>query len=569
MTEAHPDADLSNLAPLSVSELSGALKRTVEDRFGLVRVRGEVSGYRGPHSSGHCYFSLKDEGARLDAVIWKGVFSRMKTRPEEGVEVVATGKLTTFPGKSSYQIVVERIELAGLGALMALLEKRRQAFAREGLFDQARKRPIPWLPGVIGVVTSPTGAVIRDILHRLSDRFPRHVLVWPVRVQGETSAEEVAAAIRGFHALEPGGAIPRPDVLIVARGGGSVEDLWGFNEEAVVRAVADATIPLISAVGHETDWTLIDHVADVRAPTPTAAAEMAVPVRGELLLRVEGLGLRALEALGRGAGQTRRALDVLTRRLPPPERLLEGPAQRLDRAAERVDYLSSARLAERERRLARAGAGLERHQPRDDFERRRVALAEVAGRLVAAAPDRRLAHTRADLARLGANLDKAAAARPRDARRDLTSLAARLTAAFDALARAARAQRRRALADLGPRLDRAVAGLGDSRAARFGRAAALLESLGYKNVLARGYAVARRLDPQGRPAAPLAAAAGLSAGERLAVEFHDGLAFAEVSRVAPGEAPPPPPQAAPAAPSARRAAPKKPGRDDPSQGDLF
>src|SRR5215472_15244195 len=271
-----------NIPEWSVSELSAALKRTVEDAYGYVRVRGEVSGYRGPHSSGHAYFSLKDEGARIDAVIWRGTFNRIKFKPEEGLEVIATGRLTTFPGKSTYQIVIDRLEPAGVGALMALLEERKKKLAAEGLFDAARKQLLPYLPDVIGVVTSPTGAVIRDILHRLADRFPRHVLVWPVRVQGEGSAEEVAAAIRGFNALPLGGAIARPDLLIVARGGGSIEDLWSFNEEIVVRAAADSLIPLISAVGHETDVTLIDFAADVRAPTPSAAAELAVPVRMEL-----------------------------------------------------------------------------------------------------------------------------------------------------------------------------------------------------------------------------------------------------------------------------------------------
>ena len=272
----------ANVAEFTVTELSAALRRTVEDAYGYVRVRGEVSGYKGPSPSGHVYFRLKDDKAVLESVIWKGVFGRLKLRPEEGIEVIASGKLTTFPGSSKYQIVVESLELAGVGALMALLEQRKKKLAAEGLFDDARKQLLPWLPEVIGVVTSPTGAVIRDILHRLEDRFPRHVLVWPVKVQGEGSAEQVAAAIRGFNALPEDGRIPRPDVLIVARGGGSLEDLWSFNEEIVVRAAADSMIPLISAVGHETDVTLIDFAADKRAPTPTAAAEMAVPVRSDL-----------------------------------------------------------------------------------------------------------------------------------------------------------------------------------------------------------------------------------------------------------------------------------------------
>src|SRR5215813_12170072 len=258
-----------NIPEWTVSELSAALKRTVEHTFSLVRVRGEISGYRGPHSSGHADFALKDDSARIDAVVWGTAFARMRIRPEEGLEVIATGRLTTYPGRSTYQIVIDTLEPAGLGALMALLEQRKQKFAAEGLFDEARKQLLPFLPAVIGVVTSPTGAVIRDILHRLSDRFPRHVLVWPVRVQGDTSAAEVARAIHGFNALPERGPLPRPELIIVARGGGSLEDLWSFNEEIVVRAAAASMIPLISAVGHETDITLIDFAADKRAPTPT------------------------------------------------------------------------------------------------------------------------------------------------------------------------------------------------------------------------------------------------------------------------------------------------------------
>src|SRR5690242_9167787 len=275
---------LNNLVEWTVSELSAALKRTVEDAYGFVRVRGEVSGFKGASPSGHCYFRLKDDKAVIEAVIWKGSFARMRLKPEEGLDVIVTGRLTTFPGSSKYQIVIETLEPAGLGALMALLEERKKKLAAEGLFDAARKQLLPFLPCVIGVITSPTGAVIRDILHRLADRFPREVLVWPVKVQGEGSAEQVAAAIHGFNAF-PLGRIPRPDVIIVARGGGSLEDLWSFNEEIVVRAAAASMIPLISAVGHETDVTLIDFASDKRAPTPTAAAEMVVPVRAELVTR--------------------------------------------------------------------------------------------------------------------------------------------------------------------------------------------------------------------------------------------------------------------------------------------
>ncbi|MFN4229930.1 exodeoxyribonuclease VII large subunit [Parvibaculum sp.] len=326
----------NNAHEFSVSEISFALKRTVEETFGHVRVRGEITGYRGPHSSGHCYFGLKDDKARIDAVVWRGAFQKLRFKPEEGMEVIATGKLTTYPGSSKYQIVIEHLEPAGVGALMALLEERRKKLMAEGLFAQERKRPLPFLPEVIGVVTSPTGAVIRDILHRLQDRFPRHVIVWPVRVQGETSAGEVAAAIRGFNAMEKGGKLPRPDVLIVARGGGSIEDLWSFNEEAVVRAAAESDIPLISAVGHETDTTLIDFAADRRAPTPTAAAEMAVPVRGELVADIRDRATRLMRAETRLVERMRSELTGLSRGLPKLADLIALPRQRFDNTAERL-----------------------------------------------------------------------------------------------------------------------------------------------------------------------------------------------------------------------------------------
>ena len=365
---------LPNDTELTVSELSGALKRTIEDRFGHVRLRGEVSGYRGPHSSGHVYFALKDAHARIDAVMWKGNFARLRLRPEEGMEVIATGKITTFPGKSNYQIVIETLEPAGVGALMALLEERRRKLTAEGLFDPARKQLLPFLPQVIGVVTSPTGAVIRDILHRLADRFPRHVLVWPVRVQGETSAEEVARAIAGFNALEAGGPIPRPDVIIVARGGGSLEDLWGFNEEIVVRAAAESDIPLISAVGHETDTTLIDFAADVRAPTPTAAAEMAVPVQADLIATVTGLGARQRGALRRSLDRQSAELRGLARVLRGAEDALAVPRQRLDRAADRLQDRLRARLRDHGLRLGKLSQLLARHSPQAELARRQGAL---------------------------------------------------------------------------------------------------------------------------------------------------------------------------------------------------
>ena len=324
-----------NAPALSISELSNLLRRTVEDRFGFVRVRGELSGVKRA-ASGHLYCSLKDENARLDGVMWRGGVQRLGFAPADGIEVIATGKLTTYPGRSNYQIVIERMEIAGEGALLALLEKTKARLAAEGLFDAARKRALPYLPRVIGVVTSPTGAVIRDILHRLRNRFPSHVVVWPVLVQGQGAAAQVAAAVRGFSDLLPGGPVPRPDLVIVARGGGSIEDLWAFNEEVVVRAIAASTIPVISAVGHETDTTLADFVADRRAPTPTAAAEMAVPVRAELAGALADFEARRQRAIGRQLAQARERLDQRARRLPQPHALLAAQAQRLDDLGDRL-----------------------------------------------------------------------------------------------------------------------------------------------------------------------------------------------------------------------------------------
>lgn len=342
----------SNILELSVSEISQTLKRMVEDNFSYVRIRGEVSGFRGPHSSGHAYFSLKDEKARIDAVVWRGVFGKLRFKPEEGMEIIATGKLSTFPGSSRYQIIIERLEPAGAGALMALLEERKKKLAAEGLFDPAHKKPLPYLPKVIGVVTSPTGAVIRDIMHRLNDRFPCHVVIWPVRVQGETSATEVTNAINGFNSLQHDasqniGNMPRPDLLIIARGGGSLEDLWGFNEENVVRAVAAGQIPLISAIGHETDTTLIDFVSDRRAPTPTGAAEMAVPVRADLVLSVEDQGLRLKQGLRRYIQHKGQILLATQRGLPKLNDLLMQPRQKLDHAILRLQGALKAGTAQK------------------------------------------------------------------------------------------------------------------------------------------------------------------------------------------------------------------------------
>ena len=349
-----------NAAPLTITEISQLLKRTVEDRFGWVKLRGELSGVKRA-ASGHFYCCLKDEGAVIDGVMWRGNAAALGFLPEDGIEVVASGKLTTYPGRSKYQIVIERMEIAGEGALLALLEKTRRRLEAEGLFAAERKRPLPFLPGVIGVVTSPTGAVIRDILHRLADRFPSRVLVWPVLVQGQGSAEQVAAALRGFGALAAGGAMPRPDLLIVARGGGSIEDLWGFNEEIVVRAIAESPIPVISAVGHETDTTLADHAADRRAPTPTAAAEIAVPVLRELAATLDEFGLRQRKCALRPMHLGRERLEARLLRMPRPESIVALKAQALDDVAERLrrglaDRVTRAReLLQHDRhRLSRA-----------------------------------------------------------------------------------------------------------------------------------------------------------------------------------------------------------------------
>ena len=323
-----------NAAPLSVSDLAQALKRTVEDRFGFVRLRGELSGVKRA-ASGHIYACLKDEGAVIDGVMWRGSMARLAFVPEDGLEVIASGKITTYPGRSKYQIVIERMELAGEGALLALLEKTRQRLAAEGLFDAAKKRPLPFLPATIGVVTSPTGAVIRDILHRLADRFPTRVIVWPVLVQGSGAAEQVAAAVRGFSDL-PAGHDHRPDLVIVARGGGSIEDLWSFNEEAVVRAIAASTIPTISAIGHETDTTLADHAADRRAPTPTAAAEIAVPVLNELAATLADFAHRQRRCAMAPVTLGRERLATRAERLPTAATLLQPQAQKLDELAERL-----------------------------------------------------------------------------------------------------------------------------------------------------------------------------------------------------------------------------------------
>ncbi|MEP0069750.1 exodeoxyribonuclease VII large subunit [Pyruvatibacter sp.] len=495
---------LGNAPEYSVSEISGAVKRMVEDQFGHVRVRGEIGRVSRP-ASGHIYMDLKDDRAVLSGVIWKGNASRLATQPEQGLEVIATGRLTTFPGQSKYQIVIESIEPAGVGALMKLLEDRRKKLAAEGLFDADHKKPLPFLPDVIGVVTSPSGAVIRDILHRVRDRFPRHVLVWPTRVQGETAAAEVAAGVRGFNALEPGGNIPRPDLIIVARGGGSVEDLWPFNEEVVVRAAFESDIPLISAVGHETDTTLIDFASDLRAPTPTAAAEHAVPVRADLIAQVMEQGARQHRTMTRRLEQARTDVRSLARALPKPERLLEIQRQRLDVAGERL-------VSHRGRFL----------------QDRRTTLANWAGRLEARRPQAQLAQSRKDLDALGERLLR---------RRDVATQTAR-----------------RVLDPVADRLPRAITKYLQNQQAQLDLPVRLLETLSHKSVLDRGFALA--LDGDGKPirSGDAARAAGrfdleFANADRVTVETVDGPApKGGVKKTA----------------TAKKAAPKRKG-----QGELF
>jgi exodeoxyribonuclease VII large subunit len=373
----------SNLAEYTVSELARALKRSIEENFAYVRVRGEITGWK-RHSSGHCYLCLKDSEAVLDAVCWRTTAMRLGIKPEDGMEVVCTGRLTTFPGRSRYQLIIDTIELAGIGALLKLLEDRRRRLAAEGLFAPERKKQLPYLPEVIGIVTSPSGAVIRDVLHRLSDRFPRRVLLWPVAVQGEGAAAQVAAAITGFNRLPEAGAVPRPQLIIVARGGGSLEDLMPFNEEIVVRAAAASQIPLISAIGHETDTTLIDHASDRRAPTPTAAAEMAVPVRLDLIADLGGKSSRLSAGLSRLFNERRLHLAGLARGLPDPHDLIGAAAQRLDDRAERLRLAADGRLRASRHGLDLVAARLRPGVLSADLDRLRARTAEFEPRLRAA-----------------------------------------------------------------------------------------------------------------------------------------------------------------------------------------
>ena len=536
------DSPGSNAHEFTVSEISGAVKRVIEGEFARVRVRGEIGRVSRP-ASGHVYFDLKDDRAVIAAVAWKGQAARMNPRPEEGMEVIATGRLTTFPGQSKYQLIVDSIEPAGAGALMAMLEKRRKMLAAEGLFDESRKRPLPYLPRVIGVITSPSGAVIRDILHRLRDRFPVRVLIWPVAVQGQESAAQVAAAIAGFNAQS--GDL-RPELLIVARGGGSLEDLWGFNEEIVVRAAAASEIPLISAVGHETDTTLIDFAADRRAPTPTAAAEMAVPVRAELAARLAESGARLARASANRIGLPRQRLRDLARAMGRPQTLTEPLRQRFDMLAERLTPAMRRRLSEgRNRldtlpirpRLLRDFNATQRTRLSERFSRL-SALAERktlqararfdGTRLVPELLTRRTAQQRRDLKLWGDRLQPALTRRTAEMRREIDRDRARLDALI-------------------PRLSGAITRGLATRRDTLTRIDRLRQTLGYTETLKRGFVVVRGTD------GVLTSAASAAKAARFALEFHDGAVEA-----APLDRPPEP------APTK-----KKPRKSEDPQGSLF
>src|SRR3954465_8036570 len=512
------DAARINVVELSVSELSNALKRAIEDGFGYVRVRGELSNVKHP-TSGHVYLDLKDEKACLSGIIFRSAAARIKLKLEAGLEVVVTGRITTYPGQSKYQIVIETLEPAGLGALMALLEERKRKLTAEGLFDEARKQLLPFLPEVIGVVTSPTGAVIRDILHRLADRFPRHVIVWPVKVQGDGSAEQVAAAIRGFNALPEGGRIRKPDLLIVARGGGSLEDLWSFNEEIVVRAAADSLIPLISAVGHETDVTLIDFASDRRAPTPTAAAEMAVPVRADLIAELMSKARRALACWQRAQDHRRTELRAAARALPNAEELLAIPRQRLDACAERLPRALRANAQIHHTQFSRIAGRLAPQLLRTNVERRRVRLDACTHRLGTALKTYRETQIN------------------------------RITRARDRVT------------TLGERSHRAAQALIAMRSVRLERSYQLLRAFSYQSVLERGFALVRH------DGHPLRSAATVQPGMNLDIEFTDGCVAATAQSVRNvGHAPPPAPSV-PAAWKPRK--PKTSSGGGSGQGSLF
>jgi len=510
-----PSSAPTNAPPRTVSELSSDLKRTVEDTFGFVRVRGEISQPK-LAGSGHCYLRLKDENACIDGIVWRGAYGKLAVKPEEGLEVIVTGRLTTYPQRSSYQIVIESMELAGEGALLKLLEERRRRLTAEGLFAPERKKPLPFLPRVIGVVTSPTGAVIRDILHRLNDRFPLHVLVWPVLVQGDAAAGQVAAAVEGFNRLTAGGKVPRPDLLIVARGGGSLEDLMAFNEEIVVRAVAASDIPVISAVGHETDTTLCDFAADLRAPTPTGAAEMAVPVRLDLLAQVRDDASRLDGGARRMLEDRAMRLEGLARGLPALDRVVEEYAQRLDDRWERLGSSGRAYMDRRVAEVRHLGAAL--RSPREQIAAKEADLRQASGQLTNAL---RLAWR-----------DRVSALRGLSDRLRPEPLRADVTRAGTDLAR------------LSGQMDAVFARLVEDGRKRLATAGERLEATSHQAILDRGFALV--WDDAGKV---VTAAAGLQAGQGLILELRDGKAPVVVGE---GGQPGTPQESAPQAPKKRR-----------------
>ncbi|WP_038013645.1 exodeoxyribonuclease VII large subunit [Terasakiella pusilla] len=499
---------------LSVSELSGALKRTVEDAFSLVRVRGEISGFKRA-TSGHWYLGLKDENAVMDAVCWKGAAAKMDLRPQDGMEVICKGRLTTFPGRSKYQLVIESMELAGEGALLKLLEDLKRKLAAEGLFAPERKKPIPFLPKVIGIVTSPTGAVIRDIMHRLNDRFPRHVLLWPCLVQGKGAAEQVAQGIRAFNSIDGTQGVPRPDLLIVARGGGSLEDLWSFNEEIVVRAAAESDIPLISAVGHETDTTLIDYASDRRAPTPTAAAEMAVPVRMELLAQVMDDSTRLVSAMNRLMDERNLRVKSAARAIPNPQRMVEDMTLRLDDRVERLDNSVQNLLQRQGMRVEQLASKI-----------------PAPGQQIQNAQERLLGRTQSLMSAYQSLLQR------KHSQYDRTSALVRRKAVDDSIQRSTQ---------------------------KLSSLSALLESYSYKSVLDRGFALVT--DNEG---SAVTSPTGLNIGQELSIQFGgdnklDVLVNGE--GVVP-TATPTPQRVAPKPKPKPKAAPRKKS-PSPEQGSLF
>ncbi len=525
----------NNIYEFTVSELSGALKRQVEDAFSYVRVRAEISGFKRA-ASGHLYMALKDDKAVMDGVMWRGMAGRLSFNPEDGLEVVCVGKLTTYPARSKYQMVIDHMEPAGAGALMALLEERKKKLAAQGLFDPERKKQRPFIPRVIGVVTSPTGAVIRDILHRLNDRFPRHVLVWPVQVQGTEAAAQVANAIKGFNQFGREGCghtLPRPDLLIVARGGGSLEDLWSFNEEVVVRAAAESDIPLISAVGHETDTTLIDYAADLRAPTPTAAAEMAVPVKADLDYTVSDFARRLRDSKSRLFDAKEDRLKALARALPKPRDLLGLASQKLDDLSDRLP-----------RGLMAVAQGND------------VKLSGVAARLSASQLMKAMDYKKQNLDDLGERLPRGLMSVAKDNDVKLSRVASRLSA--NQIIRSMDHQGQ-GLTELWARLDRAQDANFRQFNEKFLSQVRLLDTLSYQSVLKRGFAVVR--NDQG---APVKAVADMTLGDVLNIEMVDGQQSVVVGdEAAPKARPTPVPKP--------KAAPKKPKSKAGSenQGSLF